>query len=427
MPYVKASEKYLGLDKEKLTISTIEDKIISKIFIVTPSYNAHATISRTINSVVSQAGDFDIYYHIQDGGSTDDTLSIIKKWDKLLTNGSYPISCNSVTITTSSAPDEGMYDAIVKGFDIALPKEDGWISWINADDYYMQGAFATIDKINKSSHLPKTIQWVTGASAINKGTVQLFSGNRMLSKEVINAGLADGEHWDFIQQEGTFFKRSLWDKVNKTDGFANLQYAGDWNLWRQFSQYTDIYQFKYPLASFSIIEGQLSQTARLDYEKETETIISKEKRLNFFKTMDTDSIKSLYLSASCENNLIEIEQKSINVYYNQRVEHLKLADQYKKIDFINDRESLIKQLNQIIEQQKEKLSEKQQVIDKRNQELGKRKQELSERKQELSERKQELGKRKQELSEIYTSRKYRYAVIVSKPYRLLKNIIHGDK
>ncbi len=54
------------------------------LFIVTPSRNAVATIDQTILSVVSQAGNFAIRYHIQDGGSTDGTLERIAEWRGLL-------------------------------------------------------------------------------------------------------------------------------------------------------------------------------------------------------------------------------------------------------------------------------------------------------------------------------------------------------
>jgi hypothetical protein len=50
------------------------------MFIVTPSFNGASTIERTIISVVTQAGDFELNYHIEDGGSIDLTLAISKLW-----------------------------------------------------------------------------------------------------------------------------------------------------------------------------------------------------------------------------------------------------------------------------------------------------------------------------------------------------------
>ena len=54
------------------------------VYVVTPSFNAAAPIDRTIASVLSQAGDFRIRYHVQDGGSTDGTLERIAVWNARL-------------------------------------------------------------------------------------------------------------------------------------------------------------------------------------------------------------------------------------------------------------------------------------------------------------------------------------------------------
>jgi len=57
-----------------------------KFSIVTPSFNQAKYISQTINSVISQTGDFDIEYFVMDGGSTDDTAKILKKYELQLKN-----------------------------------------------------------------------------------------------------------------------------------------------------------------------------------------------------------------------------------------------------------------------------------------------------------------------------------------------------
>jgi glycosyltransferase involved in cell wall biosynthesis len=53
----------------------------TKIFITTSCFNMKETIDRIISSVLLQSGDFEIYYHVQDGGSTDGTIELLKAWD----------------------------------------------------------------------------------------------------------------------------------------------------------------------------------------------------------------------------------------------------------------------------------------------------------------------------------------------------------
>lgn len=89
------------------------------ISIVTVSYNAVDTIEETIQSVLGQ--DYEaIEYIVVDGGSTDGTVDIIKKYsDKL----SYWVS----------EPDNGVYDAMNKGITVASGQ---WINFMNSGDCF---------------------------------------------------------------------------------------------------------------------------------------------------------------------------------------------------------------------------------------------------------------------------------------------------
>lgn len=101
-----------------------------KISIVTPSFNQGRYIEQTIQSVLSQNYP-NLEYIIIDGGSTDDTIDIIKKYESYI---SYWIS----------EPDKGQADAINKGFS----KCTGEIfNWINSDDYYEPNALLKLGKI----------------------------------------------------------------------------------------------------------------------------------------------------------------------------------------------------------------------------------------------------------------------------------------
>lgn len=101
-----------------------KDTTYPKLSIITPSFNQGKYLERTILSVLNQ-GYPNLEYIIIDGGSTDESVEVIKKYEGYLT---YWIS----------EPDKGQVDALNKGFDIATGE---WISFQNSDDVYFPGTF----------------------------------------------------------------------------------------------------------------------------------------------------------------------------------------------------------------------------------------------------------------------------------------------
>lgn len=98
-------------------------KTLPKITIITPSYNQGQYIEDTIRSVLLQ-GYPNVEYMIMDGGSTDGTLDVIKKYEPWITYW-------------ESGPDGGQAHAINKGLD----KATGDIcTYVNSDDYYLPNA-----------------------------------------------------------------------------------------------------------------------------------------------------------------------------------------------------------------------------------------------------------------------------------------------
>ena len=130
-----------------------------KVSIITVSYNAVKTIDQTISSVVNQSYP-DIEYIIIDGGSTDDTVDIIKKYkDKI----AYWIS----------EPDDGIYDAMNKGIKVAT---GDYIQIIGADDCLLSDS--VIDMVAKDIIAKKADIYSYGIMCVDeKNCKEKYVGN----------------------------------------------------------------------------------------------------------------------------------------------------------------------------------------------------------------------------------------------------------
>jgi glycosyltransferase involved in cell wall biosynthesis len=224
-----------------------------KISIITPNYNQADFLEQTILSVLGQEYP-DIEYIIIDGGSTDGSVEIIKKYEKHL-------------FYWVSEPDSGLYHAIQKGFE----KSTGDImGWINSDDKLHPGALSVIGEIFDS--LP-TVNWITGSP----------TGYDITGRTVVAARARDWSKYDYylhdykwVQQESTFWRRSLWEKSGATLNL-NIRYAADFELWLRFFRYEKLFTVATILGGFRFRSTQqLSLQHRDKYMKEAEDLINAE-------------------------------------------------------------------------------------------------------------------------------------------------------
>lgn len=184
-----------------------------KISIITPNFNGGQFLEQTILSVLNQKY-ADLEYIVIDGGSTDNSLEIIKKYEKHL---AYWVS----------EPDKGMYEAIQKGFD----KSSGEVmAWLNSDDMYHPNALQSVAEIFESIG---EVNWLVGASTYfdeKSRTVTCVQTRGFTRLDFLNAD------FKWIQQESVFWRRSLWEKSGSRLN-TNLKYAGDFELWLRFFQH----------------------------------------------------------------------------------------------------------------------------------------------------------------------------------------------
>lgn len=224
-----------------------------QISIITPTFNALSSLKRTIRSI--QEMDAEVEHVIMDGGSTDGTIEYL--------NG---LQLGSVQIF--SGMDEGMYDAIQKGFQ----KCSGEIfCWLNAGDIYFPWTGSVVEETFRCN--PR-IQWVTGVPCTlhDSRSVEICSYIPVYYQSVIRKGLHNGWHLPLIQQESTFWTRDLWNRAAAAcilmGQGRGRGFACDYNLWRRFAEFERLYTVRSPLAAFAITPGQISEKHRVQYFQE---------------------------------------------------------------------------------------------------------------------------------------------------------------
>ena len=210
-----------------------------KVSIVTACYNSEKYIEDCIKSIMRQTYD-NVEHIIVDGGSTDGTLDIIKKYE------------NQYNMRWISEKDNGMYDAITKGFRMA----SGEIyAWLNSDDMYMPWACELVAIVMEKTG----IQWCTGIPCHYNERGVAHNVPRItpvFPRNFIRKGYMDGRVATFLEQESMFWSKNLWD----TAGHVLVQYktAGDYHLWKEFAKYEALYTLDSVISGFRIHAGQKS-------------------------------------------------------------------------------------------------------------------------------------------------------------------------
>lgn len=224
-----------------------------KFSIVTPSYNMEHWIATTIESVLSQEGDFEIEYTIVDDGSTDRTIEIANKYQEHIKNGTFSVRCRKVEMRLiRKSGSRGMYSSINRGF--AQSSGDIY-AWINADDAYEPGAF---NVVRKTFETYPHISWLKGiTSTIDENGERLRAGEaKLYHQDWLTRGIYGQEAY-FVEQDSVFWKRELWENSGPLNDA--MKSAADYQLWMQFARRARLWTLNRPISMFRKREGQLSK------------------------------------------------------------------------------------------------------------------------------------------------------------------------
>lgn len=230
---------------------TKDNDIFPRISIVTPSFNQGRFIEQTINSVLSQ-GYPNLEYIVVDGGSQDNSVDVIRRYERHLT-------------WWVSEPDLGQADAIGKGFSHSSGE---LLNWLNSDDLLLPGALAAIAAC-----------WHATPADLIVGEDLLFTddpahpcGHFRPAGHSFPACL---RYWDGhfrYHQPCTFFSRRAYLAVDGLD--PSLHYVMDYDLYCRILSLTDcrIEFLPQPLSSFRLHANAKSTAQRSLFLLEQEQV-----------------------------------------------------------------------------------------------------------------------------------------------------------
>ncbi len=208
--------------------------------VITPSYNQGPFIERTIQSVLAQT-EVTFDYLVCDGGSSDQTVDILKQYSQHL--------------RWVSEPDAGQSDAVNKGI---RQTQGDIIAWLNSDDIYYPSALSRVQDIFETYPEVEVVYGHANHIDREDGFIEAYPT----------------EPWDyerlkevcFLCQPATFFRRRTVEQWGALD--ARLKFCMDYELWLRYGKYGRFFYLPELLAGSRFYQDTktLGQRVAVHYE-----------------------------------------------------------------------------------------------------------------------------------------------------------------
>jgi len=216
---------------EELTVNAV----FPRVTLVTAILNGELFFRDALASIRAMRYP-NLEYIVCDGGSTDGTLEIVE-------------ANRDIISQVIVGKDKGMYDALAKGFAQGTGEIFGWIG---CDDLLMPWCLSCVVTFMK---LIPDCKWLTGIPAVFDAEGRMVAMAQVAPRyrrSWIRRRMYSFIGLGVIQQESTFFARTLYERTGGLSEFREMRNAGDFNLWCRFAEHAELYQTEVLLAGFRL-------------------------------------------------------------------------------------------------------------------------------------------------------------------------------
>lgn len=223
-----------------------------RITLVTAVYNGEAHLEATIRSALQQQYP-ELEYIVVNDGSTDGTRGIIARYEQH-------------TASVIDQPNQGLYAALNAGFARSTGEIMGWLN--SGDLLHTNGLFVVGSVF---SHFDD-VEWITGRPTVfdSCGMAVQIQNLPRWSRYRFLAGA--NRH---IQQESTYWRRSLWERAGGTLSTAHRA-EGDFEQWVRFFRHSRLHSVNALIGGYRMHEDSLSHANIGQYNQRCDEIVDRE-------------------------------------------------------------------------------------------------------------------------------------------------------